>query len=335
VLQKSPTAECVVSFHDQGIEDFANCLHGFDLDFRQLDSGRFRARTIAIDLAGLCLKRRTTSVRAALFGKPPPALIMYFPLNPRPIFVRGNQVGSEVQLVSVAAADSFAILPGSYDHLLVCVCEQELVRCLGTEQAAWLLGHARRMDHCYINQQRKISLTRRLFSIFSGILYGSKAPNAEQCRQFREEIVALLHDYLKAHPDPQRKVPGSQERLLQRVLMLIESRPTHAFSLDELSREAFASKRAIQYAFEELVGLSPLRYVKLNRLNGFRKELVQGTELSLGSLVSKYNFSNQGRLVREYTELFGERPRDTVRHFQETALPLLQACTSIQSAYIN
>lgn len=332
VIPEQQTSGCVVSFRDQGIEECSTSLHGFDLDFRQLEGGRFRSRTSVIDLGGLRLQRRTLSLRSAMWGSAPPELILILPLNPRPLFLQDTAIGTDIQLVSAGTKYCCAILPAGYDHLLVCVSEQELLRCLGITQTAWLLGHARRMEHCFINTQRKLTLTRRLYGIYSGILYGSKAPDAEQCRLYREEIVGLLHDYLQAHPDPQRKLPGTQERLLHRALLLIEGRPAHAFSLDELSREAYASKRAIQYAFEDLVGLSPLRYIKMNRLNMIRKALAAGSELSLGSLVSKFGFSNQGRLMREYTELFGEKPRDTRRSGTNIIRPAMPGAPGRQEA---
>lgn len=293
---------CVISLLDQSIEDFSSCLRDFELDFRQLDCGSFRARTVCVDLGGIQLKRRTTSLRYGLRGRLPSALVFYFPLKPLRIFANSNLVGPSVQLVSSGSIDLFSVVPDCYDHLLVCLEELEVRQHLNPEEAQYFMQQAARMDLCQINTQRKLSLTRQLFELYCGILYRNPCPGAEECRVFRERTVRLLYDYLRAHHNLQRQLPGTQERLLQRALLLVDSRPEHQFSLEELSREVFASKRAIQYAFNELVGLSPMRYIKLNRLNMIRKELLHlGPDVRIGSLVGKYEFSNLGRLVREYT----------------------------------
>lgn len=326
---------CVVSLLDQSIEDFSTCLQDFELDFRQLDSGSFRARTISVDLGGIQLKRRTTSVRYALRGRLPPSLIFYFPLKPCRIFANGYHISPDVQLVSVGGVDLFSIVQDRYDHLLVCLGEGEIRQHLDPGQTLQFMQQARRIDLCKVNVQRKISLTRQLFELYCNILYRSPRPDPDECRRYRGQIIRLLYDYLCAHENLQRQSPGSQERLLQRALLLVESRPEHVFSLDELSHEVYASKRAVQYAFNDLAGLSPMRYIKLNRLNRIRKELLQGTELSIGNLVGKYHFSNQGRLVREYTELFGERPRDTAQLAPRPALSGPSLRRSTPKVYAN
>lgn len=327
---------CVISLLDQSIEDFSSCLQDFELDFRQLDSGSFRARTVCVDLGGIQLKRRTTSLRYGLRGRLPPAPVFYFPLKPLWIFANGNLVGPSVQLVSSGSMELFSVVPDCYDHLLVCLDEQEICQHLDPDEVQAFMQQAARMDLCQINTQRKLSLTRHLFETYCSILYRNPCPGPEECRLFRGRIVRLLYDYLSAHQDLQRQNPGTQERLLQRALLLVDSRPEHQFSLAELSREVYASKRAIQYAFNELIGLSPMRYIKLNRLNMIRKELLlQGPDARIGTLVGKYEFSNLGRLVREYTELFGERPRDTARQSDAGCLsgPVLQGL--VLKEYVN
>lgn len=308
------SAECVVSFLGQGIDAFASCLRRFELDVRQLDSGFFNARTITVDLDGLLLKRRTTSLRYAIKGRLPSGLIFYFPLKPQSIFVDGLLIDPQVQLISTGTRQMLSVVPAAYDHLLVWVEQQELQQLLGVAEAAAFVARATAMDRCRVNPQRKVSLTRKLFELYCGVLYRKQALSPQDCLQLRQQIIALLDDYLRAHPQTQQRMPGGQERLLLRTIALVEAEPARAFSLDELSAEVYASKRAIQYAFEALVGLSPMRYVKLNRLNMIRKELLQlGSRMHLGQLADKYQFSNQGRLVREYTDLFAEAPRDTAR----------------------
>lgn len=305
---------CIINSFDQSIEEFARGLRNFELDFRQLSNGEFKASTTIINLQDLSIARRTTTTKYSLTGALPAELIFYFPLDNLNIYVNGRIAGPDVQLISVGRRKVFSIVPGRYDHLLVSIRAKDLATYLDAAAVSQFIAMATTLDFCLVNPQRKLSLTRRLFEIYSNILYRKEVPSAQDCADLCRNIILLLQEYLLAHPDPVEKRPGSQEKLLQRVLTLIESNPTWGFNLDEMSKEVFASKRAIQYAFESLVGISPMRYIKLNRLNLVRKELnSHGDNPRLCNIVSKYSFSNAGRMVREYAELFGERPRETAR----------------------
>jgi len=94
----------------------------------------------------------------------------------------------------------------------------------------------------------------------------------------------------------------------------MESNSAGNFSLEKISKEIHASKRAIQCAFTAILGITPMRYAKVFRINQLRSELVEViTKPNFTELVTKHSFSNTSRLIREYQEHFGEHPKETHR----------------------
>lgn len=94
-------------------------------------------------------------------------------------------------------------------------------------------------------------------------------------------------------------------------------------TLSELSRAAGTSEGALRRAFEHILGLPPIYYAHLIRLNGIHQELIEANpeEATVESLRSSWGFSNGVRLAKSYAELFGENPEATL-HKKRPIQPL-------------
>lgn len=87
------------------------------------------------------------------------------------------------------------------------------------------------------------------------------------------------------------------------------------FGVLDLCNYLRISRRTLQYSFEDVLGMTPLNYLRSVRLNTARKllmrsplEPVQGAALDAG-------FSHLGRFSKYYQEFFGELPSQTVSRF--------------------
>lgn len=86
-------------------------------------------------------------------------------------------------------------------------------------------------------------------------------------------------------------------------------------SLAELARASGASARSLNYAFQDLFGVSPIRYFKLKRLGRARSQLQQMSPKrgAVKRAALSSGFTHLGRFSAEYHELFGELPSMTLR----------------------
>lgn len=286
----------------------------FSLDIKQLSPGQFHGRTTVITLPGCTLTRRFTSARYSCGCWVPQAATLVFPLSPQQAFMQGRMRGADQQIGSLGNHEVFSVVPENFGHMLVSLPIETLARHLSPSESCLFIETLSKIENGVVDAQRKADMTARLLQIFVAIERAPAPLPPVALEAYAREITHLLFGYLAAHAgcDPVRS--SNHEKIVQRVLNLIASRPDELFTLDELAREVFASKRAVQYAFGSLLGMSPMRFQKLYRLNLVRRDLRHATTpLKFASLVSTHAFSNPGRASREYAELFGERPAATLR----------------------
>jgi AraC family ethanolamine operon transcriptional activator len=86
-----------------------------------------------------------------------------------------------------------------------------------------------------------------------------------------------------------------------------------SLTVEGLCRELAVSRRALQYSFQEVLGLSPLAYLRAVRLNGARRAIKQCSSVS--DAATAWGFWHFGRFAQDYRALFGELPSQTFKRF--------------------
>jgi AraC family ethanolamine operon transcriptional activator len=314
VVDKNEQKNSIITCFDQSIDEYCDCLRKFDLRIKQLSRGLFRGHSTLITLQGITLIRRCAGARYASSGWLPGEAVFVFPVRGGEFYANGRFYGRCTQAATPGNKELHVIFPEEFDQLLVTVPFPILEQYLTEEEVDTFLKILARMESSQIDEVRKSRATRHLLDLFQRIEASPHylcGPELEECCM---NVIAILYEYLTCHQRCGNRKVANHEKILQRALHLVESNPTHFFNLDEIAKESFASKRSVQYAFTSLIGLSPMRYIKISRINDIRKELrTQGKTSNFTSIIAKYAFSNVGRMSREYTEFFGERPRDTLR----------------------
>jgi transcriptional regulator GlxA family with amidase domain len=83
----------------------------------------------------------------------------------------------------------------------------------------------------------------------------------------------------------------------------------------DLCRAAAVSERALEYAFKEVMGLTPVAYLTRLRLHRARQALLAATHGSttVSAVALDWGFWHFGEFSRAYKDCFGELPSDTLR----------------------
>ncbi len=89
----------------------------------------------------------------------------------------------------------------------------------------------------------------------------------------------------------------------------------------DLCEAAAVSERTLQYAFKEVMGMTPLAYLTRLRLHRVRQALRAATHRSttVTAEALRWGFWHFGDFSRAYKECFGELPSDTLRREPDTA----------------
>lgn len=133
---------------------------------------------------------------------------------------------------------------------------------------------------------------------------------------------ALLDDLQRAYGRqsvPDRNSRGRpalvDRRLISLVLELIGSKPDARVSMQELERETGVSARAIHYGFKKYLGVSPMRFMHLRRLQKARQALSNqpADAVTVTQVATDLGIWDLGRFAKSYREVFGELPSITLR----------------------
>jgi AraC family ethanolamine operon transcriptional activator len=132
-------------------------------------------------------------------------------------------------------------------------------------------------------------------------------------RQLRD---AVLIEWIEALP-PRVDVSelprvAARKRLVDRACELMLSHTDEPLSMLEVCQRVGASRRKLNYCFQDVLGTNPVKYLRAVRLNGVRRELRQG-RAAVQDVAARWGFWHMGQFSRDYKQQFGELPSVTLR----------------------
>jgi len=85
-------------------------------------------------------------------------------------------------------------------------------------------------------------------------------------------------------------------------------------TVPELCQRLHVSRRTLQYCFEDVLGISPLQYLRAIRLNGARRELRQSlaNAQTVGEVAAHWGFWHLSQFASDYRKLFGQSPSQSL-----------------------
>jgi AraC family ethanolamine operon transcriptional activator len=102
---------------------------------------------------------------------------------------------------------------------------------------------------------------------------------------------------------------------LRAALQHIAGHRDGALDAASLASSCGVSRRTLEYAFRDSIGVSPSAYLKALALRELNADLfrARAKEHRISELASRRGFHHAGQLARDYFDMFGELPRDTLR----------------------
>jgi AraC-like DNA-binding protein len=129
---------------------------------------------------------------------------------------------------------------------------------------------------------------------------------------------ALLVSFLSAHRHNfSEMLVGTGKQATPRIVRLaeeyIEASWNRAITIEELASHTNTSIRALYAAFKKSRGYSPMTFAKAVRLRRAKQMLLEpNPRTSVSSIAFKCGFGNLGHFARDFREMFGELPSETL-----------------------
>lgn len=106
-----------------------------------------------------------------------------------------------------------------------------------------------------------------------------------------------------------------RQRIVAKARDLVLAHHDQAITVPQLCEQLFVSRRTLQYCFEDVLGMSPMQYLRLIRLNGARRHLRQASSKSLTvqDVAADWGFWHFSQFSSDYRKLFGRSPSESLR----------------------
>jgi AraC family ethanolamine operon transcriptional activator len=131
----------------------------------------------------------------------------------------------------------------------------------------------------------------------------------------REDFISLVLDVLDSHQNDPPLRPSIRHPYIKRAEEILLDNLDRPLSILDLCQELHISERTLRYGFQECFGLGPATYLKIQRLNGVRRQLKAsaGRGITVSAIALQWGFWHMGQFAKDYKKMFGECPSATLR----------------------
>jgi AraC-like DNA-binding protein len=135
--------------------------------------------------------------------------------------------------------------------------------------------------------------------------------NAALRHALEAQLMHALVRCLDMEPEPLRSHHG---RVAQRAVSYLQEHDREVIYVADLCLATGISERWLREALQAVYGTSPMRLLRLRRLNQVHRDLVAGSAgaSSVTEVAMAYGFFDLGRFAKAYRQVFGEPPSVTL-----------------------
>lgn len=301
-------------FHTSDIDQHAQNMGGWQVRYDQLSPGCFSGELIEFRAGWMQLVRDRSNQAMLKSGAAWEGAITFsVPLSAQgPVFCSGHPIHEPSLLV--AHGDNLPDLrtPQHLDLLGVAVEEQALEHLLERQGAAFRITD---LPKCY--RLAGSSVQAELTALFDE-LAGADQDRAsllgyEAIRHgIRDAVMVQLLELVAPDQAPPLN-PTARKRMVDRAREYALGHLDQPLSILDLCNHIGASRRKLQYCFQETLGINPVAYLRALRLNAVRRELRESTQLhAVQEVAARWGFWHLSRFSSDYRTLFGETPSQTL-----------------------
>lgn len=303
-------------------DELASKLTNWQQRYDQISAGRFRGALTERQLPQLQVFRENLSQSVRQSCRVWPDAIWFgLPDHAAATRINGRQTEADSIMVQRGNVEFELVTPSDY-------------RIYGIVASRELLADAARRNGCQIDWQRvesadllqvdageRADFLRTLAMLLPEAAADDRACGAEGAdaadSAWQQGVLLALLEMLD-HRCAEPELAASLQRR-RRVVALareyIHAHRSEAITVPELCEQVHVSRRTLQYCFEDVLGMSPMLYLRMMRLNGVRRQLNDGApgEVAIGDVAGAWGLSNFSQFSSDYRKLFGLCPSATLK----------------------
>lgn len=311
-----PQQELIHRHHFSDFDVFTHALAKWQLEFNQLDHGKFSGNLEQLRTKHVIIERAQLNRKIEQKGVAPPNCRTFaIPnLNHTPYNWRGKHIASNKLISFASEIEMHSVSAPGFDLFAASISNETLTnaaKMLGYESHESILER----EHV-VNLQKKHlhSLRHFLTSIFQTPSAPARSRKAIT-HELESDLPILL---LKIFTSEDKKQPApsllSRRRALSLARDVIENAEEPITSVYELCQLSGMGERNLRYAFMDEYGIPPKAYLHVRRLNTARRILRNApTALCIADVANQQGFWHMGQFAADYRKMFGELPSETLK----------------------
>jgi len=299
-----------------------NGVELLDLDAVQLQSMPLRVRRVMIRLDSAAVVFHSTNLRVRTRTSVRKGFIAYVTFGPQAHgTANGLPVRPGLMLAAESETENTFVADGGWESITFLLPPQDILAHLTARQRESEFHIPRGAVPLQVDTES----VRRLFDWGKLLVDTALQQPAHFGEQTKERVAAqnellemllatlrIADDFESTRSDRTRQAQGLIVKTAEDYAM---AQPGDRLYVTDLCRVAAVSERTLEYAFKEIMGLTPVTYLTRLRLHRVRQALLAASQGSTTVTTEALNwgFWHFGEFSRAYKECFGEMPSETLR----------------------
>ncbi|TDM05903.1 MAG: AraC family transcriptional regulator [Ideonella sp. MAG2] len=311
----------IVEHLSRDVDDQAQALDGWQQRYEQLSAGRFEGHAWQLVMnEGTLLREHTNRHLREQITPPPGHLVLAVPLAVMPGSTFGGRPLDRESLLIFGADDEYDLVSAGELDLIGLSVHRDVVAGLAPSKVEWL-ERAQQERNLGLCPDSASAIRQMLLAVTSqteedGALDRlAHTPHAQELltATLTQTVILAMHsqDRHQAQTIPRRA--DTRLKVVKRAIDFMRNHLQDDIGIPEVCAAAFASRRSLQYCFEEFLQTTPQAYLRALRLNEARRALKLHSDRPITTIASDLGFSSASHFTRHYKLMFDELPSETLR----------------------
>ncbi len=296
-------------------------LEGIAQNAVQLQSGSLWARQVMIRLQSGILIFQATNLPVRTRTSVQEGYVAFVAFGPRSSgTMDGLPIGPDLVLVGTSTTEVEFVVNAGYSSVTFLLSRHELRRDLqrrGRDDEFQFKRPTELFQPGYDCVQALYGLGRRLVEMAArqpGV-FDSPSTQAITQAEILEMLLSMLASESFVKPEPHDRTRQAHSEIIQAAENYAIAHAAQQVHVADLCEAAGVSERTLQYAFRELLGMTPMAFLKRLRLHEVRKSLraASPSSTTVTKEALRRGYWHFGDFSRAYKQCFGESPSDTLR----------------------
>jgi AraC family transcriptional regulator, ethanolamine operon transcriptional activator len=299
------------------LDQHARLQHGWSLRYEQLSPGRFHGEILQVNLPQVTLLREDTSIAVRQRGRLDDAAYGFAMslTDKADLFFNGQRVPPHA--IMCGKGDEVDLTFPTQFSLIALAVDKDLLNPLWEMMyqkplASWL---EKKLVLTTTDIKAQALRELHLDTLQRAVELNSRPIDELALRQLRDDILIEWIEAIPAsvdvsdYPNLERR-----RRLVDRTCEVMMAHAEEPISILEVCRLVGTSKRKLNYCFADVLGTTPIKYLRAIRLNGVRRDLRDAPPgATVQDIAAHWGFWHLSQFAKDYKNLFGELPSQTLR----------------------